>query len=141
MARYKSLLPIKTKDNNIRNKGLEYKPLTKYPLVPFNANDIYVATEFGDRLDLLANQFYNDTSLYWIILAANPQSFKDGSLIPPVGTTLRIPINILEIQASYEGLNVQTKDLDFIDENNVNEIDTTTQTTGGTSGGGGGGGY
>ena len=87
MARYKSLLPIKTKDNNIRNKGLEYKPLTKYPLVPFNANDIYVATEFGDRLDLLAHQFYGDVNLWWYIAKANGLKFMT---IAP-GTSLRVP--------------------------------------------------
>ena len=36
----------------------------KYPLIPLSINDIYVVTTVGDRLDLLANQFYNNVD-YW----------------------------------------------------------------------------
>jgi len=62
-----------------------------YPNIPESGNDIYVATETGDRLDTLAYQFYKDSNLWWIIAAANkihgaPIVFKDG-------TILRIPIN------------------------------------------------
>jgi phage tail protein X len=68
-------------------------------------NDIYVITDFGDRLDLLAYQFYQDVTLYWIISAANPNSVRFGSIFIPQGTQLRIPTNINEIINSYNNLN------------------------------------
>jgi hypothetical protein len=66
-----------------------------YPTIPDSPSDIFVATETGDRLDTLAFQFYKDTSLWWIIAAANhihtaPIGFQDG-------TILRIPTNYIEI--------------------------------------------
>ena len=46
-------------------KGKPYYSLTRYPEIPLNINDIYVTTISGDRLDLLANQFYNDIRLWY----------------------------------------------------------------------------
>lgn len=34
-------------------------------------DDIYIITQESDRLDLLANEFYNDSRLWWIIAQAN----------------------------------------------------------------------
>ena len=39
-----------------------YKPL-KYPNIPFSISDIYIITTSGDRVDSLAQQFYNDIRL------------------------------------------------------------------------------
>ena len=71
-----------------------YKP-TIYPQIPLKDDDVYVATETGDRLDTLAFQFYKDSTLWWIIAAANnihdaPFGFTDG-------TILRIPQNYIDI--------------------------------------------
>ena len=63
------------------------------------------ATDPENRLDLLANQFYNDVTLYWIISIANPNKLNLGSLYPSPGSQLRIPINISGIVASYNELN------------------------------------
>ena len=62
-----------------------------YPEIPLSDNDIYVASETGDRLDTLAYQYYNNSSYWWIIASANnihnaPFGLKDG-------TILRIPRN------------------------------------------------
>ena len=38
-----------------------------YPNIPKSDSDIYVVTQTGDRLDQLSNQFYGDSSLWWII--------------------------------------------------------------------------
>ena len=43
---------------NTRGKRY-YKPLN-YPDIPLSTKDIYVLTTIGDRLDSLANQFYNE---------------------------------------------------------------------------------
>lgn len=88
-----------------KNKsGSRYFTTTFYPSIPYSLNDIYVITGEGDRLDLLANQYYKDSSLWWIILSANPLIPKD-SLFIPVGTQLRIPVNVQNILANYSSFN------------------------------------
>ena len=81
-----------------------YKP-NFYPVIPLNVDDIYVLTVFGDRLDLLANQFYNDVNLYWIIAAANPDVIDFGSIFIEEGTQIRIPVDITYILGEYKKLN------------------------------------
>ena len=62
-----------------------------YPNIPLKDNDIYVVTQTGDRLDTLANQFYSNSSYWWIIATAN--NIHDASLSVDDGTILRIPID------------------------------------------------
>ena len=72
---------------------------------------LIVSSEFDkfknsdDRLDLLANQFYNDITLYWIIACANPNKVNMGSIYLPVGSQIRIPTNTVEIVDNYRLLN------------------------------------
>lgn len=77
---------------------------SKYPPVPVSQNDIYVITSFGDRLDLLAQQYYSDSTLWWIISIAN-DFLKQNSIFIPIGTQIRIPINVNQILTSYRNLN------------------------------------
>ena len=49
--------------------------------------NIYVITQFGDRLDLLANQFYGDPTLWWYIARAN----NLNTMVIPENIQLRIP--------------------------------------------------
>ena len=99
MDRYRNI-------RTLRNaQGIEYYRGTKYPEIPLSENDIYVLTDFGDRLDLLANQFYGDVTLYWIIAAANPNTIGFGSLNTTPGLQLRIPVDISGIIDSYNKLN------------------------------------
>ena len=60
---------------------------TIYSSIPETDSDIWVITQTGDRLDLLANQYYNDSTLWWYIAKANNLTFV--SL--PTGISLRIP--------------------------------------------------
>jgi len=85
-------------------EGKQYISTTLYPSIPFSIDDIYVITGEGDRYDLLANQYYKDSTYWWIISIANPLIPKD-SLYIPVGTQLRIPANIQSILAEYLRLN------------------------------------
>ena len=105
MNRYNKIEKRRNTNEFVGTLGTEYYRTVFYPKVEPSENDIYVQTEFGDRLDLLANQFYSDVSLYWIIAIANPNVVSLGSLTPPVGTQLRIPINISTIIDSYNRLN------------------------------------
>lgn len=44
---------------------------------------------YGDRFDTLAQRFYNDASLWWMIADANPEVLFPGLLTP--GSIIRIP--------------------------------------------------
>ena len=90
------------------NKNINYYTNTLYPEIPPNINDTYILTEVGDRLDILANTFYKDPSLWWVITKANPDKIRrDGLLIKP-GIQIRIPINIERILIAFEKLNIRS---------------------------------
>lgn len=63
---------------------------TRYIEIPLSEDDIYVITTIGDKYDTLALQYYQRSSMWFIIAMANPQLPKD-TLIPPPGVQLRIP--------------------------------------------------
>ena len=86
------------------SEGTRYYRDNKYPRIPLSVNDIYVITTIGDRFDLLALQYYGDSSLWWVISSAN-ENLPQNSLYIPVGTQLRIPSNSSEVITSYTFLN------------------------------------
>jgi hypothetical protein len=98
MNRYTTIPKTKSPD-----KKRMYKTV-RYPEVPRSFNDIYVYTTIGDRFDILASQYYGDSSLWWIISIANG-TLSQNSLTPPIGTQLRIPQNPTPIIAEYEEIN------------------------------------
>jgi len=86
-------------EQKVTNDGRTVYRSRIYPSIPLRDDDMYVATETGDRLDTLAYQYYRDASLWWIIAAANnlhdaPFGLKDG-------TILRIPQNYLQILNNF----------------------------------------
>lgn len=99
MDRYKNIVPTEK-----LSSGITCYKNSKYPIIPLSANDIYVITTIGDRYDLLAQQYYNDFSLWWIISIAN-DNLPQNSLYPPVGEQIRIPIDISNIISEYRNLN------------------------------------
>ena len=74
--------------NNKTKKTTDGRTVYKsiiYPNIPLRDDDVYVATETGDRLDTLAHQYYKDSSLWWIIASANNIhnsvfAFKEGTI-------------------------------------------------------------
>ena len=99
MSRYRNTYI--RKDENLNR----YYTNTLYPEIPPSLDDIYVRTQSGDRLDVLANDFYKDFSLWWVIMIANPDKIRrDGLLIKP-GIQIRIPTNIERILIAFEKLN------------------------------------
>ena len=52
----------------------------------------------------LAQEYYGDSSLWWIISIANNNTIQN-SLTPPVGSQIRIPSNPTPIIAEYEIIN------------------------------------
>lgn len=98
MSRYSKQKILKTE------QGKRYYRDTKYPDVPVSFNDIYIVTTSGDRYDTLAQQYLGDSSLWWMIAAANPE-YGLGSYFPPIGIQLRIPSNQSQIQVDFNTLN------------------------------------
>jgi len=91
MSRYKNT-KLKTNNSVVRGSLRKSYKITShgttiYSSIPKTSSDIYVITQYGDRLDLLANQFYGDVNLWWYIAKANNLKF----MTIPVGTRLRIP--------------------------------------------------
>ena len=86
-----------------KETGRKRLPTTIYPNIPFSREDIYVRTTPGDRLDLLAYQFYKDVSYWWIIAHAN--NIGKGGLAIQEGSQLRIPANPQDIQQMFIELN------------------------------------
>tara|TARA_B100000902_G_C26475028_1_gene511977 strand:+ start:195 stop:464 length:270 start_codon:yes stop_codon:yes gene_type:complete len=80
MSRYKNSR-IKVQNNK------SYYKTTIFDKIPKSDSDIYVITQYGDRLDLLAHQFYGDVSLWWYIARANDLN----TMIVPENIQLRIP--------------------------------------------------
>lgn len=99
MNRYQNITLTK-----YNSTGSQYYLNNIYPDVEFTEDDNYVITTLGDRLDLLANNFYGDPSLWWIISSAN--SLPGDSLYPPIGIQLRIPTDIRAILDSYKVINI-----------------------------------
>jgi phage tail protein X len=94
MGRYTS-----TKITTYENKqGYE---TTIYPEIQLSAGDFYVYTTIGDRFDVLAQQFYGDSSLWWIIARGNA-GIQGDSLACPVGIQIRIPANPTQVIAALK---------------------------------------
>ena len=83
MSRYSTTNIIKDLD------GKRRRSTTIFPTIPASANDTFIITTSIDRLDKLANTFYDDVSLWWVIAAAN--GLGKGTLVIPSNTKLRIP--------------------------------------------------
>ena len=97
MNRYQNIPELKSPSGKIYRKNVIY------PEVPLNQNDYYVITTAGDRYDTLAQQFYNDYSLWWIIAAAN--NSERASLVVQPGIQLRIPTDIENIINNFNNTN------------------------------------
>ena len=94
MKRYENIKTLQSVE------GKQYKTTTVYPDTPIRENDYYIITTVGDRYDTLANQFYNDYTLWWVIAAAN--NSERASLIVEPGIQLRIPGNIDTILNNFD---------------------------------------
>jgi len=85
------------------NSGKRYLSSTIYPKIKPNDNDLYIITDKTDRLDLLANKYYQNPNYWWIIAVAN--NINDGVMFITEGTQLRIPSDIPSILREFEKVN------------------------------------
>ncbi|MBM5787803.1 MAG: hypothetical protein FJ375_03685 [Pelagibacterales bacterium] len=80
-----------------------YLSTTIYPKIKPNNNDIYIIVDNTDRLDLLANKYYNNSEFFWIIAVAN--NINNGDMYLKEGTQIRIPSDIVTILRDFEKIN------------------------------------
>jgi len=75
---------------------------TYYPDIPLSDSDQLITTIVGARLDNIANTFYGDHTMWWIIAKAN--GIKGKTALEP-GNILRIPGNVTSIIQKFRELN------------------------------------
>ena len=98
MNRYQNIPIIKSAT------GKQIYATSRYPEIPLSENDIYVYTSQGDRYDLLALNFYADSSLWWVIAAANP-NVDLMTLVIPEGVQIRIPGDFSQVVSEFSLIN------------------------------------
>ena len=96
MSRYQDIAILNTPE------GKRYYGTNFYPTIPLSDSDIYVITDERDRYDMLANQYYGDVSLWWVIAKAN--GIK-GKTVLKAGQIIRIPGEIPKILEEFDDLN------------------------------------
>jgi len=85
------------------SEGRRYITNPLYPTVPETADDTYVITVQGDRYDLLAQSYYGNVNLWWIIATANNANTDDLAIKP--GLQIRIPASKDLVLNLYNQLN------------------------------------
>lgn len=103
MSRYNNAYYNRPVVLDSENKRRYYNTLID-PSIPTRNDDIYVITTIGDRLDQLAWNYYSDSTLWFIIAAANPDLRKDSLYLEP-GTQLRIPFDANAVLSLYQSQN------------------------------------
>lgn len=68
---------------------------TRYPKFTKKQSDLYIISREGDRLDLIANEFYKDPRYWWVLAEAN--NVGKGTMIIKPGLQLRIPFPITDL--------------------------------------------
>jgi nucleoid-associated protein YgaU len=97
-SRYTYSEVLKTKETN-----KQYLESTIYPKVKAKDTDMYIISEAGDRLDLLAHKYYGDQTLWWVIATAN--NINDATFYVEEGIQLRIPSDINAILTDLQKIN------------------------------------
>ena len=98
MSRYTSSEVLKRKDSK-----KQYLESTIYPIVKASDTDLYIISEKGDRLDLLANKYYGDQTMWWIIATAN--NINDATFYVEPGIQLRIPMDTAKVLTDLQNIN------------------------------------
>ena len=81
----------------------QYLESTIYPKIKPTDDDLYIISEAGDRLDLLAHKYYGDQTMWWIIATAN--NINDATFYVEAGRQLRIPSDTNKILNDLRKIN------------------------------------
>tara|TARA_B100000424_G_C22673260_1_gene369339 strand:+ start:126 stop:407 length:282 start_codon:yes stop_codon:yes gene_type:complete len=92
MSRYKNTRVKKDRD------GKNYYCPTIIRGIPLSDGDLFVFPVDGDRFDTLAQRYYNDSNLWWIIAKAN--NMIDGTMGLDPEKRVRVPLDIEKILQS-----------------------------------------
>lgn len=84
ITRYRESLQIATTES-----GARFYRTVLPSQIKRDAIEFVVISRPGDRFDILANEYYGDSSKWWIIAKAN--NFINGSVFIPGGIELIIP--------------------------------------------------
>ena len=98
MNRYRNIPIIRS------TTGKQMYATSRYPEIPLSSDDIYVYTTQGDRYDILALQYYTNSSLWWVIVSANPNTGLN-SLVIPEGIQIRIPSDYASVITQFNLIN------------------------------------
>ena len=98
MSRYSNTSTIKNTDTS-----KTYMNSTIYPKIKASDDDLYVISTSADRLDLLADKYYGNPSMWWIIAVAN--NINDADFFVEAGKQLRIPSNVQKIMNDLQTIN------------------------------------
>lgn len=84
ISRYRENLRISTTSNGVRFYNTILPSVVKRDAIEF-----VIISRPGDRFDILANDYYKDSSKWWIIAKAN--NLIDGTVFIPGGLEIIIP--------------------------------------------------
>jgi len=70
---------------------VEHWEMAELPIIEEGQDDILYQVQQEDRIDLLANRFYGNAELWWVIAVANNLALLPNDLKP--FSTIRIPSN------------------------------------------------
>ena len=84
--------------------GTQYRSSTVYKAPLESTEDYYVISSIGDRFDILAQEYYRDSKLWYIIASANPTVRRDTLSIEP-GVQIRIPLPLSRVLAELNAEN------------------------------------
>ena len=99
MSRYND---TRIKRNKDLNRVYSY---TMYPKIPLKNSDIFIKPSYGTRLELLANKYYKDPTLWWIIAQANGIKCFTALTTENFKGQLRIPTEIQSILNEFSSMN------------------------------------
>jgi hypothetical protein len=89
----------------VKADGVEFWDVLDLPTIPEQRDDFIYTVKGPDRIDTLANQFYNDSRLWWVIAVAN--DMEDVMAAFNVGVQLRIPSPRYVTQLLFKSANIQ----------------------------------
>lgn len=102
-SRYQTISIKKSETGITSTSGKDMYVPTYYPNIEAKEDDNYIIIGTTDRLDVIAYDFYGDSTLWWAVAMAN--NLEGDSMFPPVGMYLRVPANLPELLQKYNQSN------------------------------------
>ena len=91
-----------TTPKKIDKSGIRVYGTTYYPDIVVSDSDTFIYPKEGERLEALANKYYNDNTLWWVIAKANGIKGKPALSSDEI---IRIPGDIVNIIEKFNNLN------------------------------------